>query len=145
MSCCDTSTGFPNAGLAKEMARNHTVIWGEICAIQQAILKAISGCEWDDETGKCVHTGGSFCVIVGGDTPMTWWREPPADGEDPEVNPYPTDPYQYYLSLIGQLDDCGIKDQIEQVVAHFTNLGYTILPHVDPDTGETIMWEVCWC
>lgn len=138
--CCDTSTGFPNADLAKQMARNHTVIWSEICAIQQAILQAISGCELDADTGTCVKKGGSFCVIVTGKTPMTWYSD------DPDaVNPYPTDPYQYYLALIEQLDDCGIKDQIEQVIAHFTNLGYSIEAQVNPDTNETIQWEVCWC
>jgi hypothetical protein len=60
-------------------------------------------------------------------------------------NPYGTDPYLYYLALIGQLDNCGIKDQIEQVKNYFIQLGYMIEAQVNPDTNATIQWEICWC
>lgn len=48
---------FLKAGDARFLARNHSVIWREICGIQEAILDAIEANEYD--------------VIVNGDTPMT--------------------------------------------------------------------------
>lgn len=72
MSCCNTSGGFPDAGTAKQLSRDYNVIWAEIGAIQQAILKATSGCGLDPDTGQCVNTGGQFCVEITGGTPMTW-------------------------------------------------------------------------
>lgn len=139
-TCSNTPTGFPTAALAKQMARNHTVIWSEICTIQQTILKAIASCAVDVDSGQCVNAGGQLCVTIGKDTPMTWYNITPE-----AVNPYGTEPSLYYNAHIGQNDDCAVKDQIEQVMAHFTNLGYDIVVQVDPDTNETIQWKVCWC
>lgn len=383
MASCDNNTGFPTAGDAKKLSRNNGVIWNEICALQQAILAATSGCEYDETAMTCVNKGGSYCVTVGGQTPMTWRASvsdvtvvtpgqdyfpvtatatfvhpigtgatadvivsdsgvvtgftitapgsgyepivatadfttlsgssaivtlivdetsgaitdtvisnpgagflvgeiipvdhltgtgavleitsvgsggeiqtitindggmdyqtivaevvvnhptgagfdgvvqvaigtvigvsivdggilyndllpvvviedvtgngsgaetitevgltlgelvdiivtagganyssdtigtvvpaPTSSGADATVdvtvnlNPYGTTPRDYYLSLIGQLDDCGIKDQIEQVISYFQALGYLIEAQVDPTTGATIQWEICWC
>jgi len=72
-TCCDTSGGFPSAGDMKNVSRDHSVIWGEINAIQQAILAATTGCMTDPNTGDCVRVvGDGYCVLIGGDTPMTW-------------------------------------------------------------------------
>jgi hypothetical protein len=60
-------------------------------------------------------------------------------------NIFGTDPYLYYLSLTDQLDSCAIKDQIEQVINYFTQLGYMIEAQVNPNTNSTIQWEICWC
>ena len=71
-TCCDTSGGFPSAGDMKNVSRDHSVIWGEINAIQQAILAATTGCITDPDTGNCVRVvGDGYCVLIGGDTPMT--------------------------------------------------------------------------
>lgn len=48
---------FLKAGDARFLARNHSIIWREICGIQEAILDAIEDHEYD--------------VIVNGGTPMT--------------------------------------------------------------------------
>jgi len=61
--CCTPGTGFPNATLQGQLATNHSVIWEEICMIQQAILAASS---------QCQPGGGQMCTIVGGTTPMTF-------------------------------------------------------------------------
>ena len=45
------------------LATNNSVVWEEICAIQQAVLAASSLCSID---------GGKFCTTVGGNTPMTF-------------------------------------------------------------------------
>lgn len=61
--CCTPGTGFPNAGLMDQLALNHSIIWEEICMIQQAILAAAS---------QCQVGGGQMCTTVGGTTPMTF-------------------------------------------------------------------------
>ena len=72
-SQCDTGGGFPSAGDVKNISRDHSVIWGEINAIQQAILAATTGCVTDPDTNTCVRAvGDGYCALIGGDTPMTW-------------------------------------------------------------------------
>ncbi len=61
--CCTPGTGFPNSALMDQLALNQSVVWEEICKIQQAILAAAS---------QCQVGGGQFCTIVAGDTPMTF-------------------------------------------------------------------------
>jgi hypothetical protein len=61
--CCTPGTGFPNASLMQQLALNHSVVWEEICMIQQAILAAAS---------QCQVGGGQMCTTVGGNTPMTF-------------------------------------------------------------------------
>lgn len=60
---CKPPTSFPNAGQARDMARDKSTIYAEICAIQQGILNA---------TSLCTPDGGQFCTTVGGSTPMTF-------------------------------------------------------------------------
>lgn len=61
--CCTPGTGFPNSNLMTQLALNHSVVWEEICMIQQAILSAAS---------QCQPGGGQMCTTVGGTTPMTF-------------------------------------------------------------------------
>lgn len=61
--CCTPGTGFPNSALMDQLSLNHSVVWEEICKLQQAILAAAS---------QCQSGGGQFCTIVAGDTPMTF-------------------------------------------------------------------------
>ena len=61
--CCNSAPGFPTAGQMEQMALNHPIVWQEICAIQQAILRAAS---------QCQPGGGRMCTVVGGSTPMTF-------------------------------------------------------------------------
>lgn len=61
--CCTSSTGFPTASSMEQMALNHSVIWEEICLIQQGILSAAS---------QCQTNGGQMCATIGGSTPMTF-------------------------------------------------------------------------
>lgn len=61
--CCTPGSGFPNASLMQQLALNHSVVWEEICMIQQAILAAAS---------QCQPGGGQMCTTVAGNTPMTF-------------------------------------------------------------------------
>jgi len=61
--CCSPGTGFPNSSLMEQLALNNTVVWEEICKLQQAILAAAS---------QCQVGGGQMCTTVAGDTPMTF-------------------------------------------------------------------------
>ena len=61
--CCTPGSGFPNAALMQQMATNNSIVWKEICMLQQAILEASS---------QCQVGGGKMCVTVGGNTPMTF-------------------------------------------------------------------------
>lgn len=60
-------------------------------------------------------------------------------------NPYVTVPYDYYLTLLGQSNDCALQDQLDTVSAYFLRLGYTVDIQVNPNTGSTIQWKICWC
>ena len=61
--CCTPGIGFPNAASMQQLATNNSVVWEEICKIQQAILTASS---------QCQIGGGQMSTIVGGTTPMTF-------------------------------------------------------------------------
>lgn len=61
--CCTPGIGFPNAASMQQLATNNSVVWEEICKIQQAILTASS---------QCQSGGGRMSTIVGGTTPMTF-------------------------------------------------------------------------
>lgn len=61
--CCTPGQGFPNAALMQQIALNSPIVWQEICAIQQAVLSASSGCQ---------PGGSKLCITVGGTTPMTF-------------------------------------------------------------------------
>jgi hypothetical protein len=61
--CCTPGTGFPNSSLMQQLALNHSIVWQEICMIQQAILSASS---------QCQPGAGKMCTTVGGNTPMTF-------------------------------------------------------------------------
>lgn len=61
--CCKVPSSFMSASQARDMARDKSTIFGEISAIQQAILSA---------TSLCTPTGGKFCTTVAGNTPMTF-------------------------------------------------------------------------
>jgi len=209
-SCCDPGNGFPDAGLSVQLGRNHAVIWSEICAIQQAILKTFCGCDAD-----CIGCGAdSRCVQVAGDTPMTFVTSvesivvvsggsgyinpittvideygsgvetetiltndvitqvnivkgganytqsatasalPDLGNTNPIVdavfsvtvrkNPWCTNPESYYKVINQQCENRSTQDQIDQVTTYFKKLGYEIDPLTNPDTGNTIMWRVCW-
>lgn len=47
----------------EQLATNNSVVWEEICMLQQAILAASS---------QCQSGGGQFCTTIGGTTPMTF-------------------------------------------------------------------------
>ena len=61
--CCTPGTGFPTSSLMESLALNQSVVWEEICKIQQAILAAAS---------QCQPGGGQMCTVVAGNTPMTF-------------------------------------------------------------------------
>jgi hypothetical protein len=61
--CSNTPNSFINAAQARELARDKSTIYREICAIQQGILEA---------TSLCTVDGGKFCTTVAGTTPMTY-------------------------------------------------------------------------
>ena len=60
---CNTPTGFPTAAQMEQLATNNSVVWEEICMLQQAVLAASS---------QCQPGGGQMCTTIGGTTPMTF-------------------------------------------------------------------------
>ena len=60
---CDSTTGFPTSAQMEQLATNNSVVWEEICKIQQAVLAASS---------QCQPGGGQMCTTLGGTTPMTF-------------------------------------------------------------------------
>lgn len=61
--CNYPSSNYPNAATMRQMAIDWSVVWEEICMIQQAILSASS---------QCQPGGGQLCTTIGGSTPMTF-------------------------------------------------------------------------
>jgi hypothetical protein len=60
------------------------------------------------------------------------------------ANPYGTNPYSYFEVVAGISSDQQKIDQVAQVINHFKMLGYAIKAEVNPSTGSTIQWYICW-
>lgn len=59
-------------------------------------------------------------------------------------NTYGTDPSVYYKYLENLVLDKTAKVHINEVVSYFSNLGYYIVPQVNPTTNQTIQWYISW-
>lgn len=59
-------------------------------------------------------------------------------------NPYCTNPLLYYQVWAGTITNPAIMYQLDFIKSYFTNLGYSISIGVNPDTGNTLMWCICW-
>lgn len=62
------------------------------------------------------------------------------------VSPMPeVDANQYFLYLDDQTNTCNVASDISQVITYFRNKGYFIEAKINPITGSTMLWEICWC
>ena len=59
-------------------------------------------------------------------------------------NTFGTNPNLYWQVWAGATCNKQIQLQINQVLSYFTNLGYTIQIQSNPNTGDTIQWQICW-
>lgn len=92
---CDGLTGFPTAAQMEGLATNLSVVWEEICAIQQAVLAASS---------QCQPGGGQMCTTVGGSTPMTFVNGISSIAVDPGSTGYFQDsPSVYFIPPVGAI------------------------------------------
>lgn len=57
--------------------------------------------------------------------------------------PNPTS-ISYYTVWQGTLTDRAIQNQMEQVITHFSNLGYKIERLTNPSTNRTFKWYIYW-
>lgn len=60
---CSPCTSFPDMNLMQKLSTNYSVIWAEICKIQQEILAAGS---------QCRPGGPAACTTIAGNSPMTF-------------------------------------------------------------------------
>ena len=59
-------------------------------------------------------------------------------------NTFGTDPHLYWEVWAGTTTNKPIQMQLNAVLSYFAGLGYTILIQVNPQTGSTIQWKICW-
>ena len=60
------------------------------------------------------------------------------------VNTFGTIPNLYWQVWAGTTTNRPIQLQLNQVLAYFKALGYTIQIQSNPQTGSTIVWRICW-
>jgi len=107
---------------ARSKARKDSVIHAEIRDVEVEILTAIQL--------------GNLSVVVNGTT-MTY--------DDPITDPTAYAAAQVYYNVWqGLATDKAIEDQMNQVIKHFTNLGYSIVRLVNPSTQITYNWSIEW-
>lgn len=107
---------------ARSKARKDSVIHAEIRDLEVLILAAIQN--------------GDLSVTING-TVMTY--------DDPIADPTKYANAQVYYNVWQALaTDKAIEDQMNQVVKHFTNLGYSIVRLVNPATSTTMNWFIEW-
>ena len=59
-------------------------------------------------------------------------------------NTYGTNPLLYWQTWAGAATNRPISAQLNQVLAYFKGLDYTISIQTNPATGNTIQWKICW-
>jgi len=50
----------------------------------------------------------------------------------------------YYADWKGDMPNPVLRDQMDQVIANFTKLGYSVLRKTNSATGNTFSWVVAW-
>lgn len=146
---CDDSSSFLSGKEARIVARDMMSIHREICAIQTAILEAISNCNGAGKYETIIPS--EIITSTPNPTPppefiedsvflpvtiMTSTLDSDNDGEPDSI--------LYYKTFVDQIDNPAISDQLEYVKRHFTGLGYTIKIQVNPVTMNTIQWVIKW-
>jgi len=106
---------------ARGKARKDSIIHTEIRDIEIQILTAIQS--------------GLLTVDVTGTT-MTFTNA--------AQNAQYTDAIKYYNVWQGQVTDKAYEDQMNQVIKHFVNLGYSIIRLVNANTSTTFKWQIEW-
>ncbi len=107
--------GFPSAAALRTRSRLSIDLFDELSAIERAIFVAN-----EDEQLE----------VVVGNTIMT---DP--EGEDAET---------YFAIWKNQEEDRTKELYMNEVIRHFTNLGYNIERLTNADTGNTFKWVVSW-
>jgi hypothetical protein len=59
-------------------------------------------------------------------------------------NTFGTNTTLYYQQLEGFIDNVVIQEQMDTVVKHFVDLGYSIVPIVNDETMNTILWKISY-
>lgn len=97
------------------------------------------------------ESGSEYVLPISG----TVFNPPTAGLPNPPVTPavvainiaentYGTDPNLYWQVWAGTTTDKSIQSQLNQVLSYFKGLGYTIDIRSNPQTGSTIVWQICW-
>lgn len=60
------------------------------------------------------------------------------------LNTFGTDTNLYYQQIEGLIDNVVIQEQLDTVIKHFTDLGYSIVPIVNNETMSTIQWKISY-
>lgn len=60
------------------------------------------------------------------------------------LNTFGTNTNLYYQQIEELIDNVVIQEQLDTVVKHFTDLGYSIVPVVNNDTMSTIQWKISY-
>ena len=116
---------FPTGAQARERAQGNNTLVQQIAIMEVAVLDAIAS--------------GVFTVIVD-DTSTVTIQGTTITGSPMTDND--TDGLNYYKAFQGTITDNVKTEQMNEVIAHFENKGYTIARK--SSSGTYFYWEITW-
>ena len=116
---------FPTGTQARERAQGNNTLVQQIAIMEIAVLDAIAS-----GTFTASITDSSTVTIQG----TTITGSPMTDND--------TDGQNYYKVYQGTITDNVKSEQMNEVIAHFQNKGYTIARK--STTGTIFFWEITW-
>ena len=116
---------FPTGAQARERAQGNNTLVQQIAIMEVAVLDAITA-----GTFTAKITDSSTVTIQG----ATITGSPMTDND--------TDGQNYYKVYQGTTTDTVKTEQMNEVIAHFQNKGYTIARK--STTGTIFFWEITW-
>ena len=116
---------FPTGAQARERAQGNNTLVQQIAIMEIAVLDAIAS-----GTFTASITDSSTVTING----ATVTGSPMTDND--------TDGQNYYKVYQGTITDNVKTEQMNEVIAHFQNKGYTIARK--STTGTIFFWEITW-
>ena len=116
---------FPTGAQARERAQGNNTLVKQISIMEIAVLDAIAS-----GTFTASITDSSTVTIQG----TTITGSPMTDND--------TDGQNYYKAYQGTITDTVKTEQMNEVIAHFENKGYTIARK--STSGTYFFWEITW-
>ena len=116
---------FPTGAQARERAQGNNTLVQQIAIMEIAVLNAIASGAFEATVTDTSTVTVNGATVTG--SPMT-------DND--------TDGQNYYKVFQGTITDAVKTEQMNEVINHFTNLGYTIARK--STSGTYFFWQINW-